>query len=97
MCGLLMGNDFSSESLAGEIDWIMRTVDAASKLSCNAVRVDLAPHREMAEEEFFKRCVEGMKEVIRKTESTGVEFHRAGRVEATCCGLRIVVCVFVGL
>lgn len=82
VCALLMGNDFSSESLTGEIDWIMRTVDAASNLSCNTVRIDLAPHREMAEEDFLKRGVKGMKEVIQETESTGVEFgiENHGRV-----------------
>ncbi len=75
VCALLMANDFGSDDPGVEVEWLVKAAEAATKLKCKAIRIDMnLRSQEMDLSEFPRRCISVMNEVLRQTESMDVEF-----------------------
>jgi sugar phosphate isomerase/epimerase len=74
----LMGNDFSSADLEGEINALVKTAQAAEAMGIPAVRIDMLPHtRGVDPEVFIKNCVAAVKRTLKETSKVklAVENH----------------------
>jgi len=59
VCAFLMGNDFSSDDLEGEVAALIATSRAAVEMGVPAVRIDLIPHKQgMPENDFIARAAQ---------------------------------------
>lgn len=75
---LLMHNDFANPDMTAQINWLVKTAQAAHELGARAVRVDFVPHSKMDDDEFLKRGVEITKKALNQTPEDvhfGVENH----------------------
>jgi len=72
---LLLANDFNSPEIDKELDWIIRTIQAAAELGVEAVRIDAIMHgeRELPREERETLFGDRVHRVLDATASTGVD------------------------
>ena len=72
---LCMGNNFNAEDREAEIDWAVRTAEAAQRLGAHVVRIDavMRGEKELALEERQQIVAERIRRILDATEDTGVD------------------------
>ncbi|MGQ9514831.1 MAG: sugar phosphate isomerase/epimerase family protein [Thermoproteota archaeon] len=74
VCALLVENDFGREDVKPEIEWIVDACRIAPTIEAKVVRINsvMSPKEGVSDEEYVKRTVSCIKEVLKRTNGLGV-------------------------
>ena len=74
--GILLATNFNHDEKQAERDWVVGVTELAKELGCEAIRIDamMSGERDLPLAERLEKFAEAMREVIARTEGSGIEY-----------------------